>query len=559
MNSKYKSVITLISCIVFFSLSHVGFAQQSKDDTIFFAIKEEVQRALKGLKMDGLQSPFFISYSIGDFESISVSATLGSTTSLEHYQSRSSDLRLLMGDYKCTDENFSGDVSGEGNYDGSPCIENNIKGLRYTIWRDLDAVYKSAAEIYEQKLSAIKQLNIPKEELDLPDWDKVPVVVMKNLPEKQINFNSSQYEEYAKQASLVYKGYKDVYDSEVSLRIFKANIYFYNTEGTEFKYPLSFVVLSSSAMSLTENGEMVYTNLNGAYSTPAELPKIENFKEECRQLAERLLIKRKAPVLTESYSGPVLFEDRVVAEFFYLSFFDESPSLIARRKPISSGGYSYGGNRLEEMMNKRITAKEITITDLTGTPEYNGKPLLGYVPIDAQGVVPPKELVLVDKGILKTLLNDRTPTHKVPHSNGHRLFSIGGIYSRVSTGVVKFDDSRKKDDQTLRRELFEKATEEGYDHTFIVRGTMSNLEIYKVNIATGKEELVRSAKINEINQQSFKKILGVSDKETILESYASNLISIIVPKAILFEDLEIQKSMFDNYQKPPIVPQPTDF
>jgi len=211
---------------------------------------------------------------------------------------------------------------------------------------------------------------------------------------------------------------------------------------------------------------------------------------------------------------------------------------------------------LEEMIDKRITAKEITIDDLTGTPEYNGVKLLGYTPIDAQAVVTPAKLTLVENGILKTLLNDRVPTAKVPHSNGHSLLTPGAG-ANTGTGVVRMSDTQMKSKEELRNELFRLAKEEGYDYAYIVRdiaGSMP-LKLYRINIADGTEKRIRSATINNLDFQSFKKIRAVSDKEMIYNGIAGNLISVIVPDAILFEELQIQSDRLDNYKKPPLVEQ----
>jgi predicted Zn-dependent protease len=530
----------------------------SGKDIISEAVKKEVNRALQGLKMEGLQAPFFISYILGDVKQLSISASNGSIISSREHTSREGGTRLLIGDYSCTDENFSGNTGGAQGYDGSPCLDNDAEGIRYTIWRDLDAVYKNAAETYEQKLSAIKQLNIPAKDLELPDWDKTPVVVKKDIPSPEVDFNKAAYEEYAKAASAIFDDYKEIFQSNVLLNIYSADIYFYNTENSEFRLPAVFATLNVNAQAKTEDGEDLANNFDLTVVNPKEFPSIEAFKKQCHQSAKNLLEKIKAPKLEESYSGPVLFEGLSVVRTFYSHFFRGSNSLIAERKPFSAEGISYGGNGLEELISKRITAREISIEDLTGTPEYNGIKLLGYLPIDAQAVIPPAKLTLVENGILKTLLNDRVPTFKVPHSNGHAVFTLG-VGSTTNPGVVRLTDTRTKPKEELRRELLRLAKEEGYEYAYIVRNVINGgsipLELYRVNLSDGTEERIRSAKINNMDAQIFKKISAVSDKELIYNGIIENPISIIVPDAILFEELQIQSDRVDNFRKPPLVRQ----
>jgi len=530
----------------------------SENDVISESIQKEVDRALEGLSKQKTQAPFFIAYTLGDIKHLVVSASNGSLLSSDILPLRTGNARLLMGDYHCTDENFTGTSGGGGayGYDGTPCLDNNEEGIRYTIWRDLDAIYKSAVETYDQKLAAIKQLNIPAKNLELPDWDQAPTLVKNDTIIPQINLDSKKYEEYVKAASSAFNEYKDVLKSNVSLNVYASTVYFYNTEKSEYKLPYVFASLGAVAMAKTEEGEDLQEDLDITVGNPDDLPSIDDIKKQCRELAEKLLEEAKAPKLDEAYSGPVLFEGLAVVRTFYSNFFYGDNSLIAERKPFSAQGYAYGGNRMEEMIDKRITSKEINIDDLTGTPEYNGVKLLGYSPFDAQAVATPAKLTLVENGILKTLLNDRVPTAKVPHSNGHSLL-VPGAGATTGAGVVRMSDTRMESKDELRKELFRLAKNEGYDYAYIVRNIAGStpLELYRVNMSDGTEQRVRSATITDLDFQSFKKISAVSDKEMIYNGITNNLISIIVPDAILFEELQIQSDRVDNYRKPPLVGQ----
>ena len=530
----------------------------SGSDLVSESIRKEVDRALQGLSRQKTEPPFFIAYTLGDNKHLAVSASNGSLLSSDVFPYRTGNARLLMGNYQRTDENFTGTGGGGGayGYDGTPCLDNDELGIRYTIWRDLDAIYKSAVETYEQKLAAIKQLNIPAKALELPDWEQTPTVVMNNIPMPEVNLDPKAYEEYVKAASAVFNDYSDILKSNVTLSIYASTIYFYNTEKSEYKLPMVFASLEAVATAKTEDGEDRQADFDITVGHPNALPPIADFKKQCRNLAEKLLEEIRAPKLEEAYSGPVLFEDLAVVRTFYSNFFYGDNSLIAERKPFSAEGFAYGGNRMEEMIDKRITAKEISIEDLTGTPEYRGVKLLGYAPIDAQAVVPPAKLTLVENGILKTLLNDRVPTDKIRHSNGHSLFTPGAA-AYTTTGVVRLSDTRMKSKAELRSELFSLAKEEGYAYAYIVRNIAESmpLELYRVNIADGTEKRIRSATITNLDFQSFKRIRAVSDKEMIYNGIAGNLITIIAPDAILFEELQIQSDRVDNYRKPPVVGQ----
>jgi predicted Zn-dependent protease len=526
----------------------------SGEALIAASIKKELSRSLEGLKIEGLQSPFFISYTLGDMKRLQVSASQGSLVNSAYFPLRTSAARLLIGNYDCTDENFEGSTGGATGFDGSPCLDNDEAGIRYTIWKDLDAIYKNAAETYEQKLSAIKQLNIPAKDLELPDWDKTPQVVMNDLPRRKVDMDKAHFEEYVKAASAVFKDYPGILSSQVSLQISDALIYFYNTEQTEFRYPLTYTYLNAFIQAKTDEGEDLSASFEHTFAHPDELPSVEKIAQECRALAEKMIEKISAPKIEESYAGPVLFEDVAVVSAFYSNFFAGDISLIASRKPLTPTGFSYGGNHLEEMVGKRITAKEITIEDWTGTPEYKGVKLLGYAPVDGQGVVPPARLTLVENGMLKALLNDRVPTPKAPHSTGHALLS-SSMGSTVTPGVVRLTDTRTKKSDELKNELLKRAKDEGYEYAYIVRkvnnGGAYPAELFRISVADGSEKQIRSASINDFDAQTFKNIIAVSDNEMIYNT--GNQVTVIVPDAILFEELQIRSDRVDNFRKPPLV------
>jgi predicted Zn-dependent protease len=255
-------------------------AKSGSKDVIAESIRKETDRALQELKMKGLHAPFFIAYTLGDIDQMVVTASNGSLVSAETYPFRAGAARLLMGDYQCTDENFAGTTGGTRGYDGTPCLDDEEEGIRFTIWRDLDAIYKSAAETYEQKLSAIKQLNIPAKDMELPDWDKTPTVVMNDIPIPEIDFEKGPYEEYAKAASAVFNDYKEIFNSNVSLHVYKSVIYFYNTEKSEFRLPLVFASIESAAQAKTEEGEDLQADFSLTVAHPKDLPSLEDFKEK---------------------------------------------------------------------------------------------------------------------------------------------------------------------------------------------------------------------------------------------------------------------------------------
>ena len=97
--------------------------------------------------------------------------------------------------------------------------------------------------------------------------------------------------------------------------------------------------------------------------------------------------------------------------------------------------------------------------------------------------------------------------------------------------------------------------------------------IYRISVTDGKEELVRSSKISDLSLKSFKRIVGVSNEKqvynTLLRGKQRNYhswrsefdllgipASFIVPQAIVFQELEVEKDKTIVLKKETMAPNP---
>jgi hypothetical protein len=248
-----------------------------------------------------------------------------------------------------------------------------------------------------------------------------------------------------------------------------------------------------------------------------------------------------------------MFEGMAVAEALQTYFFQST--LLASRKPV--GGH--GGNNTEMMKDKKLVSRSLTIKSLSGTKTYKGTKLDGYCPVDAEGVVPDKELILVENGVLKNMLNGRTPTKKFRNSNGHTHFNFNYMSPQVGPGNVLFTSSEACSHGELKAKLLTAAKEEDLDYAYIVRRFRGNgpLSIYRIYVADGREELLRGAILPDLNIRSYKRMLGTSNSELIYNSYKfGHFSTYIAPNALLFEELEVSRNNNITFKKPFIVPQP---
>lgn len=568
-----KTFIKYIFILVLsFSICQPGLkAQSGSDEIIFKAMNDELNRNITRLMLDKYKPPFFISYHFYDTQLLIIRASLGSVRYFYDDPSRSQYVRLLIGDYTLDDENFvpanQFASSGIRNYLQLPMV-NDYSSIRRSFWIMTDQVYKSALDKYEQKLTALKQQNKAEEE-KLDDYAKiVPVnVILKDVPFK---YDKEQWEGTAKNLSGVFKEYSQINGSSVTVSFVNAAAYITTSEGTKIKMPLSIAILSVNANTQAEDGEPLNDQLSYYALTPDQLPAADKIKQDIRQMADNLTALRKAPLMGEAYSGPVIFEGAAVGDLCAQKLF-RSNGLIASRDPlyaIERQGQAIT-NRLDNKVKQKICAENITIKATPKLKTFNNLPLIGRFEIDAEGVVPKDELVLVDKGILVTLLNDRVPTSKVKESNGYCRFGFRGpiISTQKAPGVINISYDNGENLNSLRKTVFKEAEKNGLEYIYIIRkleGTnIRNLSIskpftiYKVSVKSGEEQMIRSAVISEFQTTAFKQITnGTSGQDvynTLLNS--SVPVSLIVPQALVFNDIGIER---DKTIKPklPIVPNP---
>ena len=542
------------------------FVCAQSNNEVINAIQKEVDRNMAQLKMEGMPLPFFISYTVSDQYDFRLSASLGSISSDYEAHVRRGLPALLVGNYHRNNLK----LPGRPVYPSTTSLIDNTIGIPITIWRDLDGVYKSAIEMYQSKLAILQQQTQTEEEKELPDLEKVnPVnLVLQPIP---VNFNRSYWENFLRKASEIAKQYPEILSSNVSLNVRNVMTYTYNTEGSRYAVPNTFYQLTFQANTRAVDGQDLSQILYEEHAKFEQIPDLATFSIKCKTLMEDLLKLKNAPVVDDAYSGPVLFEDKALFALFVQVFFSNNklaaaPKLVQIPQPanyviingiLQTTSGQQGGNDFELMLNKKVISRDLTFKSITGQEFYKGQPLNGYYPVDAEGVVPDKELILIENGVLRSLLNGRIPTSKIRQSNGHTRYDFNTGANRVVAGNVLITCNQTYSYDELRKKLIEAAKEEDLDYAYVVKTMTGGANyFYKIYVNDGREELVRGATISDGSSlRPFKRILGASDKEQI-NNHEQVQTTIISPTALLFEEMDITRTPNIEFKKPYIVLKP---
>lgn len=603
--NKIKNHLLLIAVILLFTVIS-GMAQSN---SYIDAMKKEIQRGMDSLKIEKMLSPQFISYSISDAKTLQIEAILGGIIRSEERPVKLFENRVLVGENGKTNENYldENNMWSGNRYSNDIPFSDNKNDIRRALWLSTDNNYKSAITNYEAKVSALSQQLLTDEEKQLLDFSSVTksdIVV----PYQSFQLNKTQMENLAKTLSSVFKKYPVIQNSDVNIFAYDGQVFFANSEGSTAQYPLQIVSVKVVATTQSPTGEVLNDHVLWFVKNIAQLADEKTMIAEVEKMAKNLSEITQKKAISEPYSGPVLFEGQAAAEVFVQKFFTNVNGLVTVRKPvlgseqiISMAPDRVKENTLEAMLNKKIVSRDITIEALPTLTLFQNTTLVGSFNADAEGVKAPEKLVLVENGVLKNLLCSRTPTLKIKESNGHAraALSNGGIKTVTGPGVIKMSNNNKAtsvDKKKLKQMLLAAAKEEDLEYAYIVRKVVSDaagivnensisffgsskakkdlsntIEVYRVKVADGSEELVSFAEVQGLSTKSFKRLLATSSEMQVYNTMVMPLsggvygweykltgtpASFILPDGLLFQELDIVKEKQGMVKNMPTVSNP---
>ncbi|WP_065218379.1 MULTISPECIES: metallopeptidase TldD-related protein [Butyricimonas] len=546
-----RFILYIVFLFLLGSLSPVT-AQTDKDNVIIKAMQDELQRSMEQLSLPKVQKPFFISYATGASRHFEIEATLGAITrSTEKPNQLVGSVKLLLGDYKeNSDSRYLGRhtrviLSMEPDYDL----------LRQDYWLATDYAYKNASREWITKRSMQKRNVQTGEETRLPDLVQIEAREKIITPQVPFVYNRELWEDNLRALSAIFASYPELYNSSVQLSGTDMEVYLTTSEGSVVKQPVRIVTLHAEATTRTEDGMQIKDALGITARVPEELPSLAELKSRIEKFAEQLTALKKAETIDPYYCGPVLFEGSAAASILRENLLSQE-GLFAYRTPQDPRTASqYKVNSIAPRMGLKIIDNRLTVKNYSTLGKYNNTPLYGAYEIDAEGVVPPQEVTLVENGILKNLLNGRVPTLNCENTTGSSRYIVSAreIAYKTAPGTIHVSARNAVKPETLKKNLLKIAKSEGLPHAYIVRKIAGNAtRIYKVNVKDGSETLVRTGEIMPITLSHLRRLSAISNKENVANYLLDGEVmsSIIYPSALLLEDIEIKKAEVKKESEP---------
>lgn len=504
------------------------------------AMKDELERNMRALVLEGYERPFFINYGMNDEFVFQATASMGALlkSNFSHLRTKAS-VRVLVGSYEFNDESLEvpGALGVSPNIEIALPLDDDYEGIRRSFWSATDGVYKGAAKKYKKNIETLAELKKEMKELPHRRFAKTKPTVFIQTANNSVT-NREEMENYVRSISAVFKKYPNIKSSGASIFQVTGHHYFVNSEGSLYKKPVSTVLLSIPVQIKSEKGELMSDGISIMVSQFEKLPPADNVIKQAEELIVSLTALQKAPKLEEEYSGPVLFIGAPVADLFERRILSSEDRLIANNAVAPLKGFQFESASTGNKIGKPTYAETLTIKVTPKRKSFEGQTLLGSFDVDPEGVEPAAETVVVENGILKTYLSDRSLTDSTQQANG-----LG-----IQQGVFDISFSNTTSLGALKSKLIAQAKKEGLDFALIVKdfstGQGGLSKAFRVWVKDGREELIQQITIKQVSSKDFKKISGATAEREVHQwrsgFAASNIISFIVPSAILLEEVEVE-------------------
>jgi predicted Zn-dependent protease len=506
-----------------------------------------------------------------------------------------------VGTYKLDSSNFVSDDAFRGfiGPTGSVGIDRDYDSLRQDLWIATDQAFKEAVETYSRKQAYLSSLA---RQSDIDDFAKAePVQLIEPL--ENPDWTNRNWDHEARDTSAVLRAFSEIHESRVTYYLVFATEYLLTSEGSEIRHNRRFAAIEAGMSALADDG----VPLSHYYATyaarPADLPDVETVRKGLNVTGTELMTLRAAPS-AQDYTGPVLFEARAAAPLLAQVL---GPAVNGSRPPISFspvmeqmlsglGGKSDWVGR----MGARVLPVSVTLVDDPGAKDFHGTPLIGGYVVDDEGMRAQK-VTLVENGNLKGELMSRRPGPDSDQSNGHGRAAFLNDAKPTMTNLF-FTSTETLSPADLKKKFLDSCRLEKLPYCLIVRemdnpalsllhqedfsellasfaggagtGDRLPLVVYRVYPESGREEVVRGARIIGLNTRALRNLAGIGNDNFVFNymqsqvngfagtalgafgSAQSGLPAAVVAPSLLFEEVEVRGARGEAKRLPLLPPPP---
>lgn len=498
-------------------------------------MKKEVSRAADELNIRGAMQPLLVSSIANTSRTARIVGELGGI-SMNYLSPWTTTIgsEVTIGDIK-----QSSKVEADRYFSQVACVGEKVdaNAVRRAVWNTTDNSYKDALNIYAQKQNYYTQHPLPLEyantnDLILPAATSAQERITADIQD----IDMKQLGSLVVELSSVFKNYPHLYDTSVSFDVAQMNTLRITNTGLEVNDSQQVLTMTVDATTQNEDGTPWNDKMVLSYPLPDFLKNKGSLVDRINTFASNLMALRDAPVLDEEYNGPVMFEE--MASVYSLT--DPVITAVCASHALQPADDDYGKKIGQEIIDKRISA-----VNYSDRRDYNGVPLMGAYSVDADGIVPEKELLLVENGVLRKQLNNLRPTPFAKNSTGSCRFPVNpGVPSpEISFGSLHIKAVNTTADEKMEKTLLKTAKKAGLKNAYIVSlpEGCSLMRLYRIDTKTGQRTLMRTDNMVESKQAQLKALVAVSAKEKVVNMANSTQNSVIAPRAFIVAESKIAK------------------
>jgi predicted Zn-dependent protease len=416
------------------------------------------------------------------------------------------------------------------------------------------------------------------------------------------DWTTRNWEQEARTVSAALRQFPQLYSSRVTYHLIYTTSYLLNTDGSKIRANRSLAAIEASLETESDDG-MALHNFYAVYRhRPDQLPAADAVRKEVEKAGEQLITLRVSPPAAD-YDGPVLFEAPAAGSLLAQML---GPSLSGARGPLAMqsafdqlmdrlGGRSEWTGKL----GSRVLPGPVSLLDDPTAKQFQGRDLLGTYDVDQEGVKA-QRVEVVNSGLLLNFLMSRRPGPDLDHSNGHgRAAYLGDPRPMASNLFFSSLDGISPD--ALKKKFMDECKQNGNKWCLIVRamdnpvlgvreqedlseivmgaasgaatGDRLPLLVYRVDVADGRESLIRGARLTGLTLRAVRNIAAIGNDQTAFDfmqsqqagfagtalaafgSADSGVPSTVIAPSLLLDDVEVHGARGEP-ERLPLVPPP---
>ena len=229
-------------------------AAHADEDVLMQAMRDELARTMSELRMEDMDEPYFVAYTVRDTEQVSAGASFGALLPSSDSRSRRLGVELRVGDASFDNTNFQafGFFAGRGG--ASLPLTDDVVEIRRQIWLATDSAYKNALKQIAAKRAALQ--NATRVE-DLGDLSPQEPYEYTEAPGRELP-DLADVETLVRDLSNRFRDMPHIMDSGVGARVVRRRTYYVNSEGSAFVRSDPAAFLTVTAQTQADDGAMLH-------------------------------------------------------------------------------------------------------------------------------------------------------------------------------------------------------------------------------------------------------------------------------------------------------------